>query len=77
MPASRGRAVHPLPIVIALVTMGLPSTAFANGRFPGATQLVLRGDRGVMTSSFGLVTTTDRFATPNWSCERSFGYYRR
>src|SRR4051812_15508366 len=49
-------------------------TANANGRFPGATQLVLRGGRGVITSSFGVITSSDGFVTPAWSCELAIGY---
>lgn len=52
----------------------LSPTASANGRFPGATQLVLRGGRGVITSSFGVITSSDGFVTPAWSCELSLGY---
>lgn len=58
-----------------MATIALSSTdAAANGRFPGATQLVLRGDRGVMTTSFGLLSSNDKFTTPSWSCEQSIGY---
>jgi hypothetical protein len=60
--------------MVATAAIGVPATASANGRFPAATQLVVVKDRGVMTSSFGLVTTVDHFATPSWSCEKSLGY---
>ncbi len=51
-----------------------PSPAEANGRFPGATQLVLRGKSGAITTSFGVVTTADAFASTHWVCETALGY---
>src|SRR5262249_45084293 len=50
------------------------STAHANGRFPGAVQLVFRGDAGAMTTSFGVITSTDHFIKPEWVCETALGY---
>ncbi len=48
--------------------------ARANGRFPGATQLVLRGKSGAITTSFGVITTADDFASTHWVCETALGY---
>jgi photosystem II stability/assembly factor-like uncharacterized protein len=53
-----------------LVTSG----ASANGRFPGATQLVIREHNAVITTSFGVVMTGDSFATQRWACEEAIGY---
>lgn len=50
--------------------------AHANGRFPGAIQLVIRGQDAVMTSSFGVITSRDAFSSSSaaWICESSLGY---
>ena len=62
-------------IAAALLTAALiPSPAQANGRFPGAIQLVFRGNTGAMTTSFGFLSSNDKFVTHNWVCERSLGY---
>lgn len=49
-------------------------TASANGRFPGATQLVIRGETVAITSSFGVVTSANKLTSTNWVCESSLGY---
>lgn len=59
-------------IAAAAVTLS-PDAARANGRFPGATQLVVSGNTASLLTSFGLVTTTDGFVTPRWFCEASLG----
>lgn len=60
---------------VTLCTATLASSpAQANGRFPGAVQLVLRGNAGAITTSFGVITTANSFASTHWVCERSLGY---
>lgn len=61
-------------LVLGLATCVGPGTALANGRFPGATQLVKRGDDGLVTTSFGVVTTTTGFSRTEWQCEEALGY---
>lgn len=58
----------------AVVTFALGGDAHANGRFPGAVQLVLREQNGAITTSFGVVSTQNRFSTVDWVCERALGY---
>jgi hypothetical protein len=64
-------------VCAALASLALllgAADAHANGRFPGASQLVIRDSRAVITTSFGVVITEDRFATPRWVCEVALGY---
>lgn len=75
MEQSTTRRLHRLLISAAIAAAAtlVPDVANANGRFPGATQLVGWGNKASLSTSFGLVTTTDAFATPRWFCEASLG----
>lgn len=48
--------------------------ASANGRFPGANQLVVRGEEAALMTSFGVIASSDSFATTRWTCESALGY---
>jgi hypothetical protein len=52
----------------------LPGNAQANGRFPGAYQLVIRDKNVAMATSFGVITSADALVTTRWICERGVGY---
>ena len=56
--------------LVAALFVATPS-ARANGRFPGASQLVVdpsNDQRIVVRATFGVLQTTDRGATWRWVC---------
>jgi hypothetical protein len=62
--------------VSALVALS-PSSAFANGRMPGANQLVVDPNnekRLVLRTTYGLTISVDGGATWEWICEAAMGY---
>jgi hypothetical protein len=59
---------------VVLASLFSSSEARANGRFPGASHLVIRNNEVVITTSFGVVTSSDKLASAGWVCEDALGY---
>lgn len=60
-----------------LAIVALSSVAWANGRFPAASQLVIRPghpEQMFLRTTFGLVVSYDAGKTWSWICETAMGY---
>lgn len=68
---------HAVAAVLVAAALLAPSAARANGRFPSASQLVLRpghADEMALRATFGVLVSSDRGATWDWICESAVGY---
>jgi hypothetical protein len=64
-------------LAAACATTTTASRAWANGRFPAASQLLVAPDRPatlVVRTTFGLLFSQDAGSTWDWVCERAVGY---
>ena len=60
-----------LPLLLVLVAL-VPARARANGAFPDALSILLpkgQPDRIILATNYGLVFTSDRGRTWEWTCE--------
>jgi hypothetical protein len=75
--SSRGRAAARACVLLGLATLGVTTSASANGRFPRADQLVFvpgRPDELVLRATFGLLVSRDAGVSWDWVCERAIGF---
>lgn len=76
--------IHQTPrrisVLIAAAVLGASPSAWANGRFPRADQLVAtpgRPEQLVLRTTFGLLVSRDAGATWEWICEEAVGFARQ
>jgi hypothetical protein len=50
------------------------ASAWANGRLPAANQIVLRNERVLLRTTFGVLSSADNGNTWDWVCERGLGF---
>jgi hypothetical protein len=73
----RVNAARSIGLIAAIVALGAPSTALANGRYPAANQIVVSPNdaRTMITrATFGLLVSHDTGATWDWVCEQALGF---
>lgn len=63
-----------LAVLGGLCVVTVTLEARANGRFPGALQLVVRDVETALSTSFGVVSSSDRMRSTRFGCERALGY---